>query len=112
MHCSAGPLEAMVEYCRFFSDHAGKSAIKPTETPFGELLAGHGLSEKAIVKLAKNPLLGKEGDGNYAFNLTEEKDFGGRGGAAGEGGGPGRHRARLGPLLDGSIGPIVLKKSR
>ena len=74
VHCSAGPLEAMVEYCRFFSDHAGKSAIKPTETPFGELLAGHGLSEKAIVKLAKNPLLGKEGDGNYAFNLTEEKD--------------------------------------
>ena len=74
VHCSAGPLEAMAEYCRFFSDHAKKEFIKATQTPFGKLLLRHGLSEKEIAKLVKNPLLGKAADANYAFNLTEEKD--------------------------------------
>jgi hypothetical protein len=74
VHCSAGPLEAMAEYCRFFSDHAAKAPIKESETPFGRLLLRHGLGEKDIARLAKNPILGKEGDGNYAFNLTEDKD--------------------------------------
>ena len=74
VHCSAGPLEAMVEYCRFFSDHANKASIKMGETPFGHTLGRHGLSEKEIAKLAKNPLLGKRGDATYAFNLTEEKN--------------------------------------
>lgn len=71
VHCSAGPLEAMVEYCRFFSDHANKASIKVGETPFGRTLDGYGLGEKEIVKLAKNPLLG---NGAYAFSLTEEKN--------------------------------------
>jgi hypothetical protein len=70
VHCSAGPLEAMLEYCRFFSDHAKKRAIKLTDTPFGQTLAGHGIRKKEIAALAKNPLLGREGA--YAFNLTEE----------------------------------------
>jgi len=74
VHCSAGPLEAMVEYCRFFSDHANKAGIKVGETPFGHALGRHGLSETEIVKLAKNPLLGKGGDATYAFSLTEEKN--------------------------------------
>ena len=74
VHCSAGPLEAMVEYCRFFSDHANKANIKVGETPFGHALGRYGLSEKEIVKLAKNPLLGKGEDATYAFNLTEEKN--------------------------------------
>jgi hypothetical protein len=74
VHCSAGPLEAMVEYCRFFSDYANKASIRASETPFGRLLARHGVRDAAIARLATNPLLGKESAGNYAFNLTEEKD--------------------------------------
>jgi hypothetical protein len=74
VHCSAGPLEAMAEYCRFFSDPAKKEIIKATQTPFGKLLARHGLNGKEIDKLVKNPLLGKATEGTYAFNLTEEKD--------------------------------------
>jgi hypothetical protein len=73
VHCSAGPLEAMLEYTRFFSDHARKKLIKLGETPFGELLARHGIRKKEIGALAKNPLLGKDA-GSYAFNLTEEKN--------------------------------------
>jgi|JRHI01.1.fsa_nt_gi hypothetical protein len=74
VHCSAGPLEAMAEYIRFFSDHAKGELIDPEETPFGRLLAKHGLSNKEIAGLAKNPLLGRGADATYAFNLTEEKD--------------------------------------
>jgi nucleoside diphosphate kinase len=74
IHCSAGPLEAMVEFCRFFSDHAKKKPIKLADTPFGALLARRRISKKEIAALAKNPLLGKEGGGDYAFNLTEEKN--------------------------------------
>jgi hypothetical protein len=74
VHCSAGPLEAMVEYSRFFSDHAKKKVIKLSDTPFGEQLARHGIGKKEIAALAKNPLLGKESGATYAFNLTEEKN--------------------------------------
>jgi hypothetical protein len=74
VHCSAGPLEAMAEYVRFFSDHAKGELIDPEETPFGRLLAKHGLGKKDIAGLAKNPLLGRGADATYAFNLTEEKD--------------------------------------
>ncbi len=74
VHCSAGPLEAMVEFGRFFSDHAKKKLIKLFDTPFGELLARRGIGKKEIAALAKNPLIGKEGGGAYAFNLTEEKN--------------------------------------
>jgi hypothetical protein len=64
----------MTEYCRFFSDHANKKSIGVSETPFGQRLARQGLGGKAIIKLAKNPLLEDGGGSNYAFNLTEEKD--------------------------------------
>jgi hypothetical protein len=74
VHCSAGPLEAMIEYSRFFSDHAKKKVIKLSDTPFGEQLARHGIGKKEIAALAKNPLLGKESAAAYAFNLTEEKN--------------------------------------
>lgn len=73
VHCSAGPLEAMIEFSRFFSEHAERKPIKLADTPFGRLLARHGL-KKEIAALAKNPLLGKQGGGAYAFNLTEEKN--------------------------------------
>lgn len=72
VHCSAGPLEGMVEFCRFFSDHAKKQHISPVEAPFGHLLGEHGVSEKTVLELADNPILG--GDGDYAFNITEEKN--------------------------------------
>ena len=74
VHCSAGPLEAMAEYVRFFSDHAKGELIDPEETPFGHLLEKHGLGKKDIAGLAKNPLLGRGADATYAFNLTEEKN--------------------------------------
>ena len=73
VHCSAGPLEAMVEFSRFFSDHAEKKLIKLAGTPFGKLLTSHGLSKKEVSVLAKNPLLGEEGS-LYPYNLTEEKN--------------------------------------
>jgi len=72
LHFSAGPLEAMVEYSRFFSDHANKQMLPLAETPFGRALASHGLDNKTIVALADNPFLQKGGQFNYAFNLTEE----------------------------------------
>jgi len=72
VHCSAGPLEAMIEYSRFFSDHADKTFIKLADTPFGRLLTRDGVSKKEVAALAKNPVLGTEGGANYAFNLTEE----------------------------------------
>ncbi|HEX9882157.1 MAG TPA: hypothetical protein VGA65_06580 [Hyphomicrobium sp.] len=74
VHCSAGPLEAMAEYGRFFSDHAKKKLIKLSDTPFGELLQRRGIGKKEIAALATNPFLGRETGGNYAFNLTEEKN--------------------------------------
>jgi len=74
VHCSAGPLEAMVEFGRFFSDHAKKKPIKLSDTPFGALLARRGIGKKEIAALAKNPLFDKEGGGGYAFNVTEEKN--------------------------------------
>jgi len=74
IHCSAGPLEAMVEYCRFFSDYAKNAVLRAVETPFGRVLLGQRLSEKGVARLMKNPLLGKGADATYAFNLTEEMD--------------------------------------
>ena len=74
VHCSAGPLEAMLEFSRFFSDHQEKKLIKLADTPFGGELARYGLGKKEIAALAKNPVIGKAGAGNYAFNLTEEKN--------------------------------------
>ena len=74
VHCSAGPLEAMVEYMRFFSDHAKGKQIEPDDTPFGHLLKKRDLGKKDIAALAKNPLLGRGAEATYAFNLTEEKN--------------------------------------
>jgi hypothetical protein len=74
VHCSAGPLEAMLEYARFFADHARKKPITLADTPFGQLLARRGIGGTEIARLAENPLLGQEEGGAYAFNLTEEKN--------------------------------------
>ena len=70
VHCSAGPFEAMLEFCRFFSNHAGKALIRTGDTPFGHMLQQRGLKAKDIAALAKNPLLGE----GYVFNQTEEKN--------------------------------------
>ena len=74
VHCSAGPLEAMLEYCRFFSDHGAKAAVRLGATPFGQLLRTHGLRQKEIAALAKNPLIGDGKAADYVFNRTEEKN--------------------------------------
>lgn len=74
VHCSAGPLEGMLEHCRFFSDHANKKLIQPGDTSFGQLLQKKGLRRKDIAMLAKNPVLGEGADAGYAFNRTEDKN--------------------------------------
>lgn len=74
VHCSAGPLEGMLEFCRFFSDHADKKLISPGDTPFGRLLQKEGLRKKDIAMLAKNPILGEGTDAVSAFNQTEDKN--------------------------------------
>jgi hypothetical protein len=74
VHCSAGPFEAMLEFCRFFSDHAGKDLLRASATPFGQMLQERGLKQKDIAALAKNPLLGEGSAAAYVFNQTEEKN--------------------------------------
>lgn len=74
LHLSAGPLEAMIEFSRFFSDHAKKKTLKLIDTPFGQALAKHGLDSEAIDELADNPFMQSGGQTDYAFNLTEELD--------------------------------------
>lgn len=74
VHCSAGPFEAMLEYCRFFSDHAAKAVRRPSATPFGHLLQERGLRQKDIAALSKNPLLGEGRAAAYVFNQTEDKN--------------------------------------
>ncbi len=74
VHCSAGPFEAMLEFCRFFSNHAGKTLLRASDTPFGQMLQERGLKAKDIAALAKNPLLGEGSAAAYVFNQTEEKN--------------------------------------
>ena len=74
VHCSAGPFEGMLEYCRFFSDHGGKTLIRMSATPFGQMLQERGLKQKDIAALAKNPLLGEGSAAAYVFNQTEDKN--------------------------------------
>jgi hypothetical protein len=64
----------MLEYCRFFSDHADKALIRASSTPFGHMLQERGLKQKDIAALAKNPLLGEGSAAAYVFNQTEEKN--------------------------------------
>ena len=64
----------MLEYCRFFSDHGGEAVVRPSATPFGQLLRNHGLRQKEIAALAKNPLVGEGKTADYVFNRTEEKN--------------------------------------
>ena len=52
-------VRGMLEYCRFFSDHGGKTLIRMSATPFGQMLQERGLKQKDIAALAKNPLLGE-----------------------------------------------------
>jgi hypothetical protein len=74
VHCSAGPLEAMLEYCRFFSDDAGAGPIAPGATPFGRMLLARGLAESQLAALADNPLVGEGSAAGTVFDLTEDKN--------------------------------------
>ena len=74
VHCSAGPFEAMLEYCRFFSGHADKTLIRASATPFGHRLQERGFKQRDIAALVKNPLLGEGSAAAYVFNKTEDKN--------------------------------------
>lgn len=70
LHLSAGPLEGMVEVCRFVLGEAAGTAA--SSTCFGALLHENGLSDVAIDSLAGNPNVHSEGRDVSVFDLTEE----------------------------------------
>ena len=73
IHLSAGPLEGMIEYRRFFSDHT-VGVIPFENTVFGRLLISRGLAAQSIEALSGNPTFLQEGRRTSAFDLTEECD--------------------------------------
>ncbi|HYL05731.1 MAG TPA: hypothetical protein VE075_06810 [Thermoanaerobaculia bacterium] len=75
VHLSAGPLEGMVEVCRYVSnfDEPGKT-IHPEDTTFGRLLLRSGFDAEAVRRLAGNPTVEHGGRRVSLFDLTEELD--------------------------------------
>ena len=74
VHLSAGPVEGMVEYQRFFSDHLNGQTISLSETTMGSLLMRRGWDVQRIRDLAGNPDLLVKGKQVSAFDATEELD--------------------------------------
>lgn len=72
VHVSAGPLEAMVEIARYFTDHSRERSLRVHDTTFGRRLAALGLERDHIDFISTNPAMG-EGEVS-AFDLTEELD--------------------------------------
>jgi nucleoside diphosphate kinase len=75
VHLSAGPLEGMVEVCRYASDFGdpGK-VIQPEATTFGQLLLRSGFDRAGVRRLAENPTVEHGGRRVSLFDLTEEVD--------------------------------------
>ncbi|BBI30480.1 nucleoside diphosphate kinase [Acanthamoeba castellanii medusavirus] len=72
VHCSAGPLEAMVEHQRFFGTGEEKE-IGVLDTCFGNYM-DH-LQPRELVILAQNvPILLPNGENTTSFDATEEMD--------------------------------------
>lgn len=72
VHLSAGPLEGMVEYTRFFEGALDRPLIEVA--CFARLLLNTGLSADQVAMLVENPYLSAEGVIRSAFDLTEEAD--------------------------------------
>ncbi len=75
VHVSAGPLEGMVEVCRYVSnfDDPGR-VIQPEGTTFGRQLLRSGFDRDAVRRLAGNPTVEHGGRRVSLFDLTEEVD--------------------------------------
>ncbi|MDO8604878.1 MAG: hypothetical protein Q7K40_05815 [bacterium] len=76
VHLSAGPLEGMVEYQRFFSDHSNGKVIAYKNTLLGSELGKVGIPESAIASFASNCMLTINGRSLSSFDATEELDTG------------------------------------
>lgn len=72
IHLSAGPLEAMVEIQRFFSNFEQNGVLGFEETSFGRMLLAQGFTLPQVESLSLNPTLNVEGRSIPAFDLTEE----------------------------------------
>lgn len=74
VHVSAGPVEAMVEVCRYMSDFDRRSVLEPEETTFGHLLLAHGITREHVRVCATNPEVAVDGRRLSLFDATEERD--------------------------------------
>lgn len=72
VHASAGPVEGMVEICRYMSDGDAKAPISLTATTFGKLLGQSGFNPEQIGLFASNPILQTSSGSASVFDLTEE----------------------------------------
>lgn len=73
VHLSAGPLEGMVEYQRFFSDYR-TGLLDLSTTSFGQLLLSKSIPREKVQALAENPQVTSDGKSVSVFDLTEETD--------------------------------------
>src|SRR6266542_4171750 len=73
VHVSAGPLEGMLEVCRYLSnlDEQRRELINTT---FGRLLIRAGLGGDQVAQLSANPTVELDGRRVSVFDLTEEMD--------------------------------------
>jgi hypothetical protein len=74
VHVSAGPIEAMVEICRYMSNLDQKDRRDPRDTTFGQRLVEAGLGPDDIHRLGANPVVEMENKRVSVFDLTEEVD--------------------------------------
>jgi nucleoside diphosphate kinase len=74
VHLSAGPLEGMVELCRFFSDHPSQKMVANEYSLFGRLLLAQGVTRLRLNDFASNCKLDVNGQAVSAFDATEEMD--------------------------------------
>jgi nucleoside diphosphate kinase len=74
VHLSAGPVEGMVELCRFFGDHPTGQVLGVDATIFGRQALAGGTSADKLDEFAANRSLTIGGDQVPVFDATEEMD--------------------------------------
>jgi Nucleoside diphosphate kinase len=74
IHLSAGPLEGMVEFQRFFSDYSYSKWINVSSTVFGHVLIERSVPVHVIEAFGSNPSIQQHGRLVSLFDLTEEAD--------------------------------------
>jgi len=74
IHVSAGPIEGMVEVCRYASDLDGTERLRVEDTTLGRLLLAKGVDTRIIRDASMNPVVSVSGKQTPVFDLTEELD--------------------------------------